>query len=222
VGTKWSHIQITFTEADLKLTSVPQIDAMVITANIDKWNVMRVLANNGSQEEILFVSTFKPMGFSKKQSKEASKPLYGFKGKKIELVGSISLPVSFSTPSNACTKYKTFGVVDMSYPYNAIFGRGLLNTFKLALHSLYLFLKVPTTLGVISVHGSQKVARNIQQGFALGHRNVNYLQDEEAEGSSSSARKDCEANSASRPIVGSHKMHIFTANKPTFHARYRR
>jgi hypothetical protein len=42
----------------------------------------------------------------------------------------------------------------MSYPYNAIFGRGLLNTFKAALHSLYLCLKVPATLGVISVHGN--------------------------------------------------------------------
>jgi hypothetical protein len=45
-------------------------------------------------------------------------------------------------------------VVDMSNPYNAIFGRGLLSTFKAALHSLYLCLKVPATLGVISVHGN--------------------------------------------------------------------
>jgi hypothetical protein len=30
----------------------------------------------------------------------------------------------------------------MSYPYNAIFGRGLLNTFEAALHPLYLCLKI--------------------------------------------------------------------------------
>jgi hypothetical protein len=58
----------------------------------------------------------------------------------------------------------------MSYPYNAIFGRGLLNTFEAALHSLYLCLKVQVTQGVISVHGNQKDARNIEQGFALGHK----------------------------------------------------
>jgi hypothetical protein len=46
--TKWLHIQITFTEADIKLTSIPQTDAMVITAHIDKWNVTRVLVDNGS------------------------------------------------------------------------------------------------------------------------------------------------------------------------------
>jgi hypothetical protein len=47
-------------------------------------------------------------------------------------------------------------MVDMHYPYNAIFDRGLLNTFDAALHSTYLCLKVPTSLGVISIHGSKK------------------------------------------------------------------
>jgi hypothetical protein len=50
----------------------------------------------------------------------------------------------------------------MSYPYNAIFERGLLNTFKAALHSLYLYLKIPATMRVILVHGNQKDARNIE------------------------------------------------------------
>jgi hypothetical protein len=99
VRTKWSHIQITFTEADIKLASLPLMDAMVSTADINKWNVTRDLVDNGSQAKILFLSTFEQMGFSKKQLKEASKLLYGFSGKKIEPVGSISLPVSFGTLS---------------------------------------------------------------------------------------------------------------------------
>jgi hypothetical protein len=57
---------------------------MVITAHIDKWDVMRVLVDNGSQIEILFLSTFEQMGFDRKQLKEASKPLYSFGGRKIE------------------------------------------------------------------------------------------------------------------------------------------
>jgi hypothetical protein len=59
----------------------------------------------------------------------------------------------------------------MLYPYNAIFERGPLNTFKAALHSGYLCLKIPATFGVISVFGSQKNARNIEQGFAPSHKN---------------------------------------------------
>jgi hypothetical protein len=103
--TKWSHVQITFTEADMKLTSLSHMDAMVITAHIDKCDVTRVLVDNRSQAEILFLSTFEQMGFSKQQLKEASKPPYGFRGKKIEPVGSISLLVSFGSLSNAHTEY---------------------------------------------------------------------------------------------------------------------
>jgi hypothetical protein len=112
--------------------------------------------------------------------KEVLKPLYGFGGKKIEPICFISLPVSFGSLSNARTEYITFDMVEMSYPYSAIFERGLVNTYEAAPHSLYLCLKVPATLGVISIHGSKKVARNIEQVLAPGHRNINYLQHEKA------------------------------------------
>jgi hypothetical protein len=48
VRTKWLHIQITFTEVDIKVTSFPHTNAMVIIAHINKWNVTRVLVDNGS------------------------------------------------------------------------------------------------------------------------------------------------------------------------------
>jgi hypothetical protein len=197
--TKRLHIQIMFTEANIRLTSFPHTDVMVINAHIDTWNVIRVLVDNGSQAEILFLSTFEQMGFSKKQLKEASKLLYGFGGKKIEPVGSISLPLSFGTLSNAHIEYITFDVVNMSCPNNTIFGRDLLNTFEAALHSLYLCLKIPATLGVILLHGNQKDARNIEQGFTPGHQNENCLQDEKAQGCSSIIRKENEGSFASMP-----------------------
>jgi hypothetical protein len=56
--TKWSHVPITFGQDDIKLVSFPHIDAMIITAHIGKWDVTRVLVDNGSQAEILFLSTF--------------------------------------------------------------------------------------------------------------------------------------------------------------------
>jgi hypothetical protein len=39
---------------------------MVITAHIDKWDVTRVLIDNGSQAEMLFLSAFDQMRFSRK------------------------------------------------------------------------------------------------------------------------------------------------------------
>jgi hypothetical protein len=66
----------------------------------------------------------------------------------------------------------------MPYPYNAIFGRGLLNTFEATLHSGYLCLKVPATFGAITVFGSQQDARNIEKGFTPEHKNVHFLREE--------------------------------------------
>jgi hypothetical protein len=106
------------------------------------------------------------------------KPLYGFDGKLIELVRVITLPVSFGTPKNPHTEFITFDVVDMIYPYNAIFRRGLLNMFEVALHSAYLCLKIPVTFGVISVFGRQQEARNIEMGFTPGHKNIHFLRED--------------------------------------------
>jgi hypothetical protein len=78
----------------------------------------------------------------------------------------------FHTPKNPRTESITFDVVDMIYPYNASFGRGLLNTFEAALHLAYLCLKIPLTFRVISMFDSQQEARNIEKCFMLGHKNV--------------------------------------------------
>jgi hypothetical protein len=122
------------------------------------------------------------MSFDWKQLKEPSKPLYGFGGKRIEPVGAITLLVSFSTPKNHRIEYITFDVVNMTYPYNAIFGRGLLNSFEVVLHSAYLCLKIPATFRVISVFGSQQEARNIEKGFTPGHKNVHFLWEQPEQG----------------------------------------
>jgi hypothetical protein len=52
----------------------------------------------------------------------------------------------------------------------------------------------------MSIHGgSQKDARNIEQGFASGHRNVNCLEDEKAEKCDGDAKSKNEGSFASRP-----------------------
>jgi hypothetical protein len=117
---------------------------------MDQWDVWKILIDNGSQAEILFLSTFEP-------------------------VGVVTLPISFGTTKTPLTEYITYDIIDMLYPYNAIFGRGLLNTFEVALHSADLCLKVPATFSAIIVRGSQKEARDIEQDFTPGHKNVHFL-----------------------------------------------
>jgi hypothetical protein len=76
---------------------------MVIIAHIDQWDVAKIHIDNGSQAEILFLSTFKKMGHNKKQLKEPTKPLFRFGGIRIEPVGVITLPISFGTHKNPLT-----------------------------------------------------------------------------------------------------------------------
>jgi hypothetical protein len=110
--------------------------------------------------------------------KETTKPLYGFCGKRIEPVRVVTLLVSFGTPQNPRTEYITFDVVNRDYPYNAMFSRGLLNSFEAALQLGYLYLKILATFGVISIFSSQKDAKNIEQGFTSGHKNAHFLREE--------------------------------------------
>jgi hypothetical protein len=151
---------------------------MVITVHIDRWDVSRILVDNGSQAEILFLSAFKQMGYNTSQVKEPTKPLYGFGDKRIKPVGVITLPVVFGSPKNPHIEHIIFDVMDVPHPYNAIFGRGLLNTFEAALHSAYLYLKIPATFSVITIFSSQKEARNIEQGLIPEHKNLYFLRED--------------------------------------------
>jgi hypothetical protein len=72
---------ITFSFQDVNLASFPHIDAMVVTIHTDEWDVTKILIDNGSQAEILFLTAFDKIGFDQKQLKESTKPLYGFSGK---------------------------------------------------------------------------------------------------------------------------------------------
>jgi hypothetical protein len=51
---------------------------MILTVHIDRWDVTKILIDNGCQAEILFLSAFKNMGYDKKRLQEPTKPLYGF------------------------------------------------------------------------------------------------------------------------------------------------
>jgi hypothetical protein len=97
---KWSHIPIIFSAQDINLASLPHTDVLVIIVHIDRWNITRILVDNGSQVEILFLSAFEKMGYDRKQLKEPMKPLYDFSDKRIEPVRVITLPISFDTPQN--------------------------------------------------------------------------------------------------------------------------
>ena len=49
-------------------------------------------------------------------------------------------------------------MVEMNYPYLAIFGRGLINKFEAVVHQLYLCMKMSASRGIITIRGNQQLA----------------------------------------------------------------
>ena len=127
---------------------------MVIKANIVGWEINRVLIDFGNSADIIFVNAFDQMKLSKSELQPSDSPLIGFRGKMIDTLGKISLPVSFGGQENARIEYVTFDVVDLYYPYNAIFGRGFANKFNAAIHTGYLCMKMLALHRTITVHDS--------------------------------------------------------------------
>jgi hypothetical protein len=168
-------VPLTFDARDVDLRSAPHIDAMVINCSVPGWDLHKVLVDNGSQADIIFLHAFDRMGISHSLLKPSDNPLYGFGGKGTFPVGKIELPLSFSVAPNARSEQVTFDIVDMVYPYNAIMGRGSINKFEAAIHGLYLCMKIPGPQGAITVYGNQQAARNIERDFIPGQRNIHCL-----------------------------------------------
>jgi hypothetical protein len=89
-------VPITFIEEDFRLKPMTHNDVMVIEVNIAGWVIGKILVDNGSSADILFLKTFEKMNLSQHI-------LQGFGGKPIKPVGKVSLPVSFGDLDNART-----------------------------------------------------------------------------------------------------------------------
>jgi hypothetical protein len=175
VQTRWSHAPLTFDARDVDLRSAPHVDAMVINCSVAGWDLHKVLVDNDSQADIIFLHAFDRMGISHSLLKPLDNPLYGFGGKGTFPVGKIELPLSFGVAPNARSEQVTFDIVDMVYPYNAIMGQGSINKFEATIHGLYICMKILGPQGMITVYGNQQTARNIERDFVPGQRNVHCL-----------------------------------------------
>jgi hypothetical protein len=112
---EWAKVSITFTE-DFKIKSTNHNDAMVIEVNIVGWVIGKILVDNGSSTDILFLKTFEKMNLTQHMLHPPEYPLQGFGGKPIKPFGNVYLLVSFEDLDNAITETLTFDAVDIYHP----------------------------------------------------------------------------------------------------------
>ena len=88
---------ITFSESDLQGVQTPHNDAVVVSSTIAKYDVKRILVDNGSSTNVLFYVVFSRMDLSKYRLREISTPLIGFTGDSVQVEGEITLPTIVGT-----------------------------------------------------------------------------------------------------------------------------
>ena len=115
--------------------------------------------DNGSSVDILYYPAFQQMRLGRDQLCPVCLPLIGFGGMKVQLVGTITLPVVMGLYPQQITKEVNFLMVDCSSSYNAIIERPTLNSWKMVTSTYHLSVQFPTEYGVGQAQGDQLVAR---------------------------------------------------------------
>ena len=139
---------ITFTKDEAERIHHPHDDAIVITLLIADYTTKRVLVDNGSSEDILYLPAFQQMRLGRDCLRPVNSPLVGFGGIKVQPVGTITLSVVVGAYPQQITKDVNFFVVDCSSSYNTIIGRPTLNSWKAVTATYHLSIKFPTDYGV--------------------------------------------------------------------------
>ena len=110
---------ITFHSSEATNLSRPHDDALVLTLSVLNCEVSRILVNNRSLADVLFLSTLQEMEIDESEIEKSTTVLIGFNGKSTAAVGKIKLPV-FAFGENKMT---TFLIMDCLSVYNIILGR---------------------------------------------------------------------------------------------------
>ena len=146
---------IFFSVEDLRDVQTLHDDPLVIKLRIGDLDVKRVLVDQGSCSEIMYLDLFHGLGLKQSDLQPYDTPLVGFSGKSIRLREKIILTIH-SGPISLETK---FLVVDIPLPYTAIMSWRWLHKLKAVPSSLHQKLRFPTDYGIMEIKGDQVASK---------------------------------------------------------------
>ena len=144
-----------FSDEDRIGTIQPHDDALVIILQIGGYDVKRVMVDQGSAAEIMYLDLFKGLNLRTEDLTPYNSPLVSFEGKVIIPKGQIRLPVQTSSE----TVEVDFIVVDAYSPYTAIVARPWLHTLGAVSSTLHQKIKYPSGGKIEEILGDQTMAR---------------------------------------------------------------
>ncbi|GFZ01039.1 hypothetical protein Acr_14g0006740 [Actinidia rufa] len=135
---------ITFNNDDLRGLHFPYDDALVVSAVIANFNLQRILIDNGSSADILFILAFERMKIGLEKLHPFHTSLVSFGGNMTHPLGWIKLSVTLGIKPHQVTVWQDFIVVDCPLPYNAILGRPTLGGTRAITSTYHLKMKFST------------------------------------------------------------------------------
>ena len=133
-----------FSEEDARGVKQPHDDSLVIMLMIKGFNTKRVLADNGSSADIIYLSAFQQLKVYPKRLHPFKSPLVCFSGDKVYPRGIVTLMVTIGSYPLQVTNKHNFLVIDSHSSYNVILGRPTLNCWKVVTSTYCLKVKFPT------------------------------------------------------------------------------
>ena len=150
-----SNEVISFSDKDMEGIQHPHDDPLVLTIIVANFQVRRILVDNGSSADILFVEVYDKLNLGRERLQPIRSPLIGFLGEKVYPLGSITLPVIVGIAPRSSMVMVNFLVIDCPSAYNIILGRPALNTLRVVPSTYHLILCFPTSNGVGEIRGDQ-------------------------------------------------------------------
>ena len=154
-----TDLDMSFNEADARGVKQPHNDPLVIMLNIEGFNTKRILVDNGSSADIIYLPAFQQLKLDPKRLRPFESPLVSFSGDRVYPKGIVTLTVTMGAQPKQLTCQLDFLVVDCPSSYNVIIGKPTLNRWKAATSTYYLKVKFPMDNGVSEVRGDQILAR---------------------------------------------------------------
>ena len=170
---------MSFNKADARGVKQPHNDPLVIVLNIEGYNTKRILVDNGSSADIIYLPAFQQLKLDPKRLCPFESPLVSFNGDRVYPRGIVTLTVTVGAQPRQLTRQLDFLVVDCPSSYNVIIGRPTLNRWKATTSTYYLKVKFPTNNGVGEVRGDQILARECYQAVLATRENHTWIIGEE-------------------------------------------
>ena len=166
---------MSFSKEDARGVKQPHNDLLVIMLMIEGFNTKRILVDNGSSVDIIYLPAFQQLKLDPERLCLFNSPLVSFNGDRVYPKSIVTLTVTVGTYPKQLTCQLEFLVVDCPSSYNVIIGRPMLNRWKSAMSTYCLKVKFPTENGVGEVKVDQVLAIECYQAVLAVKENHTWM-----------------------------------------------